>query len=70
MTAGFEGLGHRAFQGHRECCFTAAPARSILDGEEFLSRRSRLDLVFERGKLGIRIFGGAHGDGYSMGLVA
>ena len=70
MTTDFEGLGHHAFQGHRERCFNAAPARWIIDSEEFLRRRSRLDVVFESGKLGIRISGGAHGDGYSMGLVA
>ena len=70
MTGGFKGLGHHAFQGHRERCFNTAPARWILDGEEFLQRRSQLDAVFESGKLGIRISGGAHGNGYSMGLVA
>ena len=31
---------------------------------------STLDTVFESGKLGSRIFDGAHGVGYSMGLVA
>ena len=70
MTADFEGLGHRAFQGHRERCFNAAPARWFLDGEDVLRHRSSLDVVFESGKLGSRISGGAHGDGYSMGLVA
>ena len=70
MTTSFEDLGHRVFQGHGERCFNVAPARWILDGEEFLPRCSRLDVVFGSGKLDIRIFDGGHGDGYSMGLVA
>ena len=70
MTADFEGLGHHAFLGHRERCFKDAPVRWILDGEDVLRCRSTLDPVFESGKLGSRISGGAHGDGYSMGLVA
>ena len=52
VTTSFEDLGHRVFQGHGERCFNVAPARWILDGEEFLPRRSRLDVVFESGKLG------------------
>ena len=70
MTAGFEGLGHRAFQGHREQCFKDAPARWILDSEYVLQRHSTLDMVFESGKLGSRISSGAHDNGYSKGLVA
>ena len=70
MTAGFEGLGHRAFQCHKERCFKDAPARWILDGEDVLQRRSTLDAVFECGKLGSRISDGVHGNGYSTGLVA
>ena len=41
-----------------------------LDGEDVLRRRSTLNVVFESGKLGSRISVEAHGDGYSMGLVA
>jgi hypothetical protein len=70
VITGFEGLGHRAFQGQKERCFKDAPARWILDGEDVLRRRSTLDAMFESGKPGSRISGGAHGDGYSMGLVA
>ena len=66
MTASFEGLGHRAFQGHRERCFKDTRARWILDGEDVLRHRSTLDVVFESGKLGSRISSGAHG---SSGLV-
>ena len=36
VTAGFEGLGHCAFQGHRQRYFKDAPARWILDGEDVL----------------------------------
>ena len=54
MTASFEGLGHRAFLGHRECCFKDAPIRWILDGEDVLRRRSTLNTMFESGKLAAR----------------
>jgi hypothetical protein len=50
--------------------FKDAPAIWILDGEDVLQHRSTLDTVFESGKLGSRISSGAHGNGYSMGLVA
>ena len=42
----------------------------MIDGEDVLRRRSTLDMVFESGKLDSRISDRAHGDGYSMGLVA
>ena len=51
MSTSFEGLDHRAFQGHRERCFKDAPTRWILDGEDVLQCRSTLDVMFESGKL-------------------